>query len=503
MPSPAYLECESVSKRFPGVQALDGVSLSVPEGSVHALIGENGAGKSTLLKILSGAYAPDSGTIRLAGVPRTFRGTADAFRAGVAIIYQELHLVPQMTVAENILLGHLPNRHGILDRRALRRAALDRLAELDEDIDPLARVGSLPMAQRQMVEIAKALARDAKVIAFDEPTSSLSDREVERLLAVIRDLRDAGRAIVYVSHRLWEVFRVSDSATVFRDGKVAETFDTLEGVTQDHLVSRMVGRAIADVYGYSVRELGPPVLEALRVTGPGLAEPADLTVAAGEVVGLFGLVGAGRTELLRCLCGAAQRTGGVVSVAGRRIGGGNPAAAIRSGIAFCSEDRKRDGIVPQRSVRDNINLSVRRHLARLGVLRPKAEIANAEEFVRQLDIRAASLSQLAGQLSGGNQQKTLLARALSLPIKVLLLDEPTRGIDVGAKSEMYRIIGRLAGQDIGVVVASSELPEVLGISDRIVVMRQGRIVASVPRGEATEEGLLKLALPVAEGVTDE
>ena len=502
MPSPAYLECESISKRFPGVQALDGVSLSVPEGSVHALIGENGAGKSTLLKIMSGAYSPDAGTIRLAGTPRAFRGTADAFRAGVAIIYQELHLVPRMTVAENILLGHLPSRHGILDKRALRKAALDRLAELGEDIDPSARVESLPMAQRQMVEIAKALARDAKVIAFDEPTSSLSDREVERLLTVIRDLRGAGRAIVYVSHRLWEVFRVCDAATVFRDGKVAETFHSLDGVTQDDLVSRMVGRSISDVYGYAPRDLGAPVLEAEGVTGPGLAEPIDLALSAGEVVGLFGLVGAGRTELLKCLYGAVQRTGGHVTVGRRRVRGGSPEAAIKGGIAFCSEDRKREGIVPRRSVSDNINLSVRRSLARLGILRPGAENANAEEFVRQLDIRLASLRQLAGQLSGGNQQKALLARALSLPVKVLLLDEPTRGIDVGAKSEMYRIIGRLAGQGLGVVVASSELPEVMGISDRIVVMRQGRIAASVPRADATEEALLKLALPVAEGASD-
>jgi len=492
-----YLQCDGISKRFPGVQALDGVSLAVPQGTVHALIGENGAGKSTFLKILSGAYTPDAGRVCLAGAPQTFHSARDAIRAGVAVIYQELQLVPQMTVAENLFLGHLPNRGGWLDKRALRRAAEEQLAALEEDLDPNAKVSSLPLAQRQMVEVAKALSRDAAVIAFDEPTSSLSEREVQRLFAVIRDLKARGRVVVYVSHRLQEIFEVCDSVTVLRDGRVEAEFPDLAPVTHDELVSRMVGRSIADIHHYAPRPHGPPALEVEGLLGPGLVAPADLSVAQGEVVGIFGLVGAGRTELLRLIYGATPSTAGRISVHGTPVRVRSPAAAIRHGIAFTPEDRKQEGIVPLRSVRENINLSIRRVLAKGGVIRARLEQQNAEQHVQRLRIQATSLEQLARDLSGGNQQKVLLARSLSGRVKVVLLDEPTRGIDVGAKSEIYGLIAELARQGLGVVVASSELPEVLGIADRLVVMRQGEVVASLLRAEATEERLLKLALPVA------
>jgi len=494
---PSYLEVESISKRFPGVQALDGVSLSVAEGRVHALLGENGAGKSTLLKILSGAYFPDSGTVRLGGAPQVFHSPIDAIRAGVAVIYQELYLVPEMSVADNLFLGRLPNRGGWLDKRGLRAKTLARLAELEEEVDPSARVSSLPVAQRQMVEIAKALAREAKVICFDEPTSSLSDREVRKLFQVIRDLRDQGRVIIYVSHRLPEVFEICDSATVFRDGRVVDTFPDISQVTQDTLVNRMVGRSITDVYQHAAQATEATALEVEGLAGPGLQAPADLSVRRGEVVSLFGLVGAGRTELLRLIYGVRRPTQGQVRVQGHETRVRGPASAIAQGIAFCPEDRKGEGIVPLRSVRENINLSVRRALARWGFLRPSRERENAETYVRKLNIRASSLNQPVQDLSGGNQQKVVLARSLSEQVRVMLLDEPTRGIDVGAKSEVYGIIADLARQGMGVLVASSELPEVLGISDRIVVMREGRIVAQVPRGEATEESLLRLALPAS------
>jgi len=493
-----YLEFDSVSKGFPGVQALDSVSLSIREGSVHALIGENGAGKSTLLKVLGGVYTPDSGTVLFAGQPQWFRSTADAFRARVAVIHQELQLVPDLSVAENIYLGHMPATAGWLDKRAARRAASEHLARLGEDIDPRARVGRLPMAQRQVVEIAKALARDAKIMAFDEPTSSLSDREVERLFEVIAALRRDGRVVIYVSHRLQEIFRVCDAATVFRDGRVVGSFDSLRGVSTDVLVSRMVGRDIRDVYHYSPRHPGAPRLEARGLAGVGIPGPLDLTVARGEVVGLFGLVGAGRTELLKCLYGATPRQGGTVAIDGREVHIGNPGAAVRAGLAFCPEDRKKEGIVPERSVAENINLSARYALSRLGFLRPRTERENAERHARLLDVRAASLGQFASTLSGGNQQKLLLARSLSCPVRVLLLDEPTRGIDVGAKSEMYATIANLAAQGLAMLVASSDLPEVLGISDRVIVMRSGRIVAELPRSEADEQTVLRLALPDAE-----
>ncbi len=490
-----YLRFDSITKTFPGVRALDGVSFGVREGSVHALLGENGAGKSTLLKVLSGVYVPDSGTVQFNGHPRRLASTLDAIRAGIAVIYQELHLVPDMSVEENLLLGHMPGRFGFVDRRKMRDMALQELAALGEDIDPSTRVGNLPIAQRQMVEIAKALIREAKIIAFDEPTSSLTDREVGKLFSVIGELKRNGRVIIYVTHRLREVFEICDSATVFRDGRVVETFEDLSRIDQDHLVQRMVGRSISDIYGYSPRPVGEPALHVDGLEGPGLAEPASFTAAKGEIVGVFGLVGAGRTELLKLIYGAKHATGGTVSVHGvpARIGG--PDSAIRHGIAFCPEDRKKEGIVPILPVFDNIALSVRNLFARMGVVNDHREREYAERHVRALNIRTSSLAKPVMDLSGGNQQKVVFARSLSDTVRVMLLDEPTRGIDVGAKSEIYGVIMRLASEGMGVVIASSELPEVMGICDRILVMRQGRIVASVPRAEATEEKLLRLALP--------
>jgi len=491
-----YLEFDAISKRFPGVQALDQVSFGVSAGSVHALVGENGAGKSTLLKILSGVYAPDQGQVRLAGQVRSFRSTADAIAAGVAVIYQELHLVGEMSVAENLLLGNLPNRLGIVDRKRLRRLAQEELNFLEEDIDVDAKLSRLPIAQRQMVEIAKALMRDASVIAFDEPTSSLSDREVRKLFAVIRQLRDRGRAIIYVSHRMDEIFQVCDRVTVLRDGRHVVTFDEMGALDRDVLIKNMVGRELPDIYNYRPRDFGGPALEVRDLEGPGLAAPASLSLAEGEIVALFGLVGAGRSELLKLVYGDQAARAGTLRVRGRPVRVRHPADAVRAGVMLCPEDRKKEGIVPIRSVADNINLSARRHFSFLRfVISPRAERANAQAMVDKLSIRTPSLGQLVMNLSGGNQQKTILGRWLSENVKVLLLDEPTRGIDVGAKSEIYNIIFELARQGIGILLVSSELPEVLGLADRVLVMRQGRLVAEVLRGQASEEDLLRLALP--------
>ena len=496
--SAPYLQFESITKTFPGVKALDGVSFGVNEGSVRALIGENGAGKSTLLKVLSGVYTPDSGRILIGSRSQTFHSTLHAIQTGIAVIYQELHLVPEMTVAENLLLGHIPTRFCLVDRKAMRELALRELALLEEDIDPSVKVGALPIAQRQMVEIAKALIRDAKVIAFDEPTSSLTDREVQKLFSVIRELKRNGKVIIYVSHRLKEIFDICDSATVFRDGRVVETCGDMSRIDQDHLVQRMVGRSITDIYGYHPRPRGETALEVEDLAGPGLAEPVSLNVRQREIVGIFGLVGAGRTELLKLIYGAVRRAAGTVRVRGIPVRITGPDAAIRSGIAFCPEDRKKEGIVPIRSVFENINLTARRSFARFGLVNDRRERENAERHVKTLDIRTPSLGKPVMDLSGGNQQKVVFARSLSATVRVMLLDEPTRGIDVGAKSEIYGVILRLADAGMGVIVVSSELPEVMGISDRILVMRQGRIVASLDRGEAGEEKLLRLALPVME-----
>ncbi|HEY8898972.1 MAG TPA: L-arabinose ABC transporter ATP-binding protein AraG [Chthoniobacterales bacterium] len=492
-----YLQFKGIRKHFPGVRALDGVTFGVAEGSVHALMGENGAGKSTLLKTLSGAHRPTDGTLVIGGVDCAFASTADAIRAGVAVIYQELHLAPELSVAENLFLGHLPARAGWVDRRSLLEAARRQLEILGEEIDPRVKVGSLSIAQRQMVEIAKALSRDAKIIAFDEPTSSLTARESERLFRVIADLRKQGRVILYVSHRMEEIFAICDAATVLRDGRHVETFATLDRVEPGTLISRMVGRAIDDIFHYEPRARGTAALEVTQMLGPGLREPASFSVAKGEIVGFFGLVGAGRSELLKLIYGAERTKSGRVAVDGRAVTIRRPQDAIGAGIVLCPEDRKKEGIVPIRSVMENLNLSARRHHARAGFINEKWERENAGRHVRALGVRTPSLEQPIVHLSGGNQQKVILARWLSEEVKVIMLDEPTRGIDVGAKSEIYSIIYDLAKRGVGVIVVSSELPEVMGICDRILVMRQGVVVAEVSREDATAEKILSLALPVS------
>jgi L-arabinose transport system ATP-binding protein len=487
---------DSVSMDFPGVKALADVSFDVRAGSVHALMGENGAGKSTLLKILSGAYRPTSGSIAIDGQRREFHRTSDALSAGVAVIYQELHLVPEMTVAENLFLGHLPQKMGVVSRSELMKAAKQQLDLIGEAIDPATKVGRLPLAQRQMVEIAKALTRGARIIAFDEPTSSLSDREVKRLFAIIRDLKARGCAILYVSHRMEEIFALCDRITILRDGKLVDTSD-LAALTRDAVVKRMVGRELADIYHYAPRPHAGPGLSVQALTGPGLSEPCTFAAEAGEIFGFFGLVGAGRSELLRLIYGAVRKHAGRISVQGSEAVIDSPRDAIAAGIVLCPEDRKKEGIVAVRSVLENINLSARRRQARGGVLINEPwERSNARQRIEQLRVRTPSARQLIRNLSGGNQQKVILGRWLSETVKVILLDEPTRGIDVGAKSEIYTIMQNLARDGVCVIMVSSELPEVLGVADRIAVMRQGGIAAVMARGEATEEALLKLALPV-------
>ena len=508
-PAPA-LAFDHVSMQFPGVKALDDVSFEVRAGSIHALMGENGAGKSTLLKILSGAYTPSGGSLALDGQPRTFHDTSDALAAGIAVIYQELHLVPEMSVAENLFLGHLPQKFGIVNRRALAAAARQQLELIGEDIDPWTKLGHLSLGQRQMVEIAKALTRGARIIAFDEPTSSLSDREVRRLFTIIRELRTRGCAILYVSHRMEEIFELCDRITILRDGRHVETASLPTSgtgilpvnppLTRDAVVQRMVGRKLADIYNYTPRPHAATALAVESLCGPGLTEPCSFTAAAGEIFGFFGLIGAGRSELLKLLFGAAPKSSGRITLAGRELALPSPRSAIEAGIVLCPEDRKKEGIVPVRSVLENINLSARRRTARAGIFIDEAwEQTNARDRSAQLRVKTPSVRQLIRNLSGGNQQKVILGRWLSEKVNVILLDEPTRGIDVGAKSEIYTIMQDLARSGVCVIVVSSELPEILGVADRIAVMRQGKIAAILDRAEATEEKLLKLALPLELG----
>ncbi len=493
----SYLEFKSVSKNFPGVVALDDVSLQIKEGSVHGLIGENGAGKSTLLKILSGAYYPSSGEIYIDGELKDFRNTKEALNAGIAVIYQELNLVPEMTVAENLLLGHMPVRAGFIDRKELNKIAEGELEFLLEGIHPDTKIKELSIGQRQMIEIGKALLQDAKIIAFDEPTSSLSSREIHQLYKIIKELKDGGHSVIYVTHRMEEIFDVCDEVTVFRDGKKIETFSDMSLVNHDLLVNRMVGRSIEDIYGYRSRNTGDIVLEVKDLFGPGLKEPVSFTVRKGEIVGFFGLVGAGRSELLKLIYGAEKKVSGQILINGKDVNIKSPRKAIDEGVTLCPEDRKDEGIIPVRSVEENINISVRRHFIKAGIfLNKKKEAENTDRFIEKLKIRTPSRDQIVGNLSGGNQQKVILARWLGENINVLLMDEPTRGIDVGTKNEIYQLMYKIAEEGKGVVCVSSDLPEVLGVSDRIIVMREGKLALSVDREDASQETVLSHALPV-------
>jgi len=493
---PAFLSFHGISKTFPGVKALQEIGFECHAGQVHALMGENGAGKSTLLKILSGSYQPDSGEIRIKGQPVNFSHTTEALDAGVAIIYQELHLVPEMSIAENIYLGQLPQRAGWVNRKLLRYEAGQQLKNLGMDIDPDTPLKYLSLGQWQMVEIAKALARNAKIIAFDEPTSSLSAREIEQLFLVIRNLREQGRVVLYVSHRMEEIFALSDAITVFKDGRYVRTFTDVANTNHDQLVQAMVGREIGDIYGYRARATGAVRLQLNQVHAKGVRTPISLSVRTGEIVGLFGLVGAGRSELMKGLFGATRLISGEVSLDGETLRISEPSDAIRAGMMLCPEDRKADGIIPVHSVRDNINISARRHNLTAGCLIDRAwEKKNAEQHIRSLNIKTPSADQLIMNLSGGNQQKAILGRWLSEEMKVILLDEPTRGIDVGAKHEIYNLIYALAEKGIAVLFASSDLPEVMGLADRIIVMREGEIAGELRHDEATEQKTLHLAMP--------
>jgi L-arabinose transport system ATP-binding protein len=473
------------------------VSFAVAAGEVRALIGENGAGKSTLLKIMAGQYAPDSGELRIDGVAQRFTSPRDSQNAGIAIIHQELQLFPQLSVAENLMLGMLPARAGFVDRAALRARAIAVLERLGEAIDPDMRLGALSIGRRQMVEIGRALLREAKVIAFDEPTSSLSVRETERLMAIIGDLKASGRAIIYVSHRMEEVYALADSATVLRDGRHVLDLAPVTADDADRLVGAMAGRTISDVYGYRPREAGPPMVEVAALAGPGIAAPISLIVARGEIFGLFGLVGAGRSELFRLIYGATMPDTGAVRIDGQAIPPGSPRAAIAAGLALCPEDRKEDGIVPLAPLRENLALAWRNLTGATALLRQHEEHAGADELIGRLRIKTAGTETPIGSLSGGNQQKAVIARWLWAGARVLLLDEPTRGIDVGARSEIYELIYRFAEDGGTVLFASSDMAEVLGVADRIAVMREGALAGIVSRDEATPAGLLRLALPQA------
>jgi ABC-type sugar transport system ATPase subunit len=495
------LRMDGIGKRFPGVHALKSVSLDVFAGECLALVGENGAGKSTLMKILSGVYSPDEGTLFLDGQPLTLSGPHQAQRAGISIIYQEFNLFPNLTVEENVFIGREPNRHGLVRRSSLRRATEGLLAQLGVQLDPAAMVRDLSVAQQQMVEIAKALSLNARIVIMDEPTSALTDTEVAALFAIIRGLKARGLGVIYISHRLEEVFAISDRITVLRDGQhVGEL--TTAAATPGQVVRLMVGRSLADLFQKegsasetrTVLEVrGLSRTGSKRDTSAIVLSDVSFRLHAGEIVGLAGLVGSGRTELARAIFGADRFDRGDVLIDGEPVAIQSPQDAIRLGIGLVPEDRKLQALVLQLTVRENISLANLGRLSRFGFLQLPEERRQARSFVETLQIRTPSLEQRVINLSGGNQQKVVIAKWLALQPKILLVDEPTRGVDVGAKAEVHHLLHQLARRGVAILMISSELPEVLGMSDRILVMRQGRIAGELSRAAATQERVMELA----------
>jgi ribose transport system ATP-binding protein len=495
----ATLEMRGIRKAFPGVVALDGVDFDLRAGEVHVLLGENGAGKSTLMKILSGAYTKDAGDIRLDGAAVSIGSPRDAQSLGIATIYQELSLVPQLTVAENILLGHEPSRAGVIDRTALRAAARRSLADVGLDLDPDRRVDRLGIAEQQMVEVAKALFRRARVLVMDEPTSALTAREIDRLFDVIRRVTAAGVGVVYISHRMRELAAIGRRVTVLRDGRAVGTFP-LPDTSFDVLIRLMANREVRDHFPRRRCQPGAELLKLEHVSGFSGGTPVEdvsLTVCRGEIVGLAGLLGAGRTELARLIAGADRPASGRVVIAGRDVTPQTPRQAIAAGIGFLPEDRKRHGLVLMRSVRENIGLPNLARWSRVGVVSGRAERETAERWVAELRIKTPHVAERVVRLSGGTQQKVVLARWLAAEASLLVMDEPTRGVDVGAKVEIYELMNQLTAAGAGILMISSELPEVLGMSDRIYVMRHGRIQAELDASSASEEQVLQAALGLA------
>ena len=491
---PGTVKIRNISKAFPNVQALADVSLDIRPGEILAFMGENGAGKSTLLKILNGDYKADSGTISIDGEQLIFSNPRQAHAAGIRVIYQEPEIVPGTDVPENIWIGELPKKYGVVDRRALNEKAQSRLEEYGfASVLPINLMGEeLSSAQRQVVEIMRALKRDVRVLALDEPTSSLTDEEVDRLFTLVQRLRDEGVAIIYVSHRINEIKRLCDRIAILRDGRLIAVRPASE-MTEADIVSLMVGRDLSDVFE---RHPAGTDREVLRVEHLHSNWHNDVSfhINAGEVVGFSGLVGAGRSELAKVIFGELPKNSGSIFVEGEEITARRPDQAISNGIGFAPEDRKREGLILMRSVLENASMAILRQLSRFHIVRRSLEREVVGGYVDKLQVRTPSLDQEVGKLSGGNQQKVVLSRWLAARPKILILDEPTRGIDVGAKAEIYGLIDELANEGLGIMFISSEMPEILGLADRVYVMQNGRITGELSGAEATEEAILELAM---------
>jgi ribose transport system ATP-binding protein len=510
LPADVLLEARDVSKSFPGVKALDGVGITVRRGRLNALLGENGAGKSTLMNILAGVFPPDEGDILLDGRPLRCRNPREAQAAGISIIFQELNLIPQLSVAENVFLGREPlTSLGLVDFGRMNRATKLLLEQLGLDVDPHTPVGRLRVGAQQVVEIAKAISHRSRVIIMDEPTSAITDQEIQVLFRLIRQLKQQGVGIIYITHKLDELSEIADDVTVFRDGQLIAS-EPFANLSRQRMIQLMVGRDLSEMYAKTTAPLAETVL---RVENVSLRHPeradeyavrdVSFDVRRGEVVGLFGLMGAGRTELLQTIFGLHPHTSsGTIHVAGTPCRLRSPEEAIAAGLALAPEDRKCDGLVLSMSVAENVSLSSLNRITSAGMIRPRRERELVGGYVDRMAVKTPSLRQCVRNLSGGNQQKVVLAKWLATEPKVLLLDEPTRGIDINAKKEIYAIIDELARSGLGVVMVSSELPEILAIADRILVLAEGRLTAEFSRDDATEERVLKAALPTNSTLTN-
>lgn len=496
-PSSPALALRGAAKSFGPVIALANGTIELHPGEIHALVGENGAGKSTLVKILAGLYHPDAGEFLVDGEPVAFRTVADSKAAGISVIYQEPTLFPDLTVAENIFVGRQPRgRLGLISRATMRSEARELFAQLGVPIDPDRVAEGLSIADQQIIEIAKAISLDARVLVMDEPTAALSGTEVERLFAVARGLRDKGAAIMFISHRFDEVFDLCDRITVMRDGRYIATHDTAS-VTAEEIVREMVGRSIEALFPKQDAEIGDVVLDVQGLGRAGVFGDISFTVRSGEIVGLSGLVGAGRTEIARAIFGIDNYDTGSVTFLGQPLRPRDPMAAIEAGIGFVPEDRRKQGLVMELSVTRNAALTLRHALARFGFISDSREHREAAVWTKLLQVKG-SPDATVSTLSGGNQQKVVLAKWLATEPKLLIVDEPTRGIDVGTKAEVHRLLSELAGRGIAVLMISSELPEVLGMSDRVIVVREGRITAQLTRDDATPETVMHAATSARE-----
>lgn len=491
-----FIEFEHIVKTFPGQKALDDVSFSIRKGEIHAIIGENGAGKSTLLNILHGVFPATSGEIRIEGKPVKFSGIADAIDFGIAKVHQEIVSIPDMTVAENMFMGKEPGRFGIIDRKKMNADTAKILKRLNCDIQPTDRMGDLSAGQKQMIAIAKALEVNARLISFDEPTASLSDKEVETLFGIMHELKSAGITILYISHKMNEIFRMCDRSTVLRDGKFIKTIE-MDKTTRDEVVQAMVGRDISLFAKRTMpcqkRDGAAPALQVKNLSG-GMFKNVSFDLYPGEILGFFGLVGAGRTEVMRAIFGADPYTSGQVFLKGKEIRCKSPSDAIKQGIALISENRKEEGIIPNFNNMDNMALaSIEKYMSGF-VINSGKKNANAKDKGTQVGLKPNDPEFMTVSLSGGNAQKVILARWMSTDASVMIFDEPTKGIDIGAKSEIYLLMEKMAEAGIAIIMVSSELTEIMGMSDRVLIMREGEISGELMKEEFSEERILNYTM---------